>query len=182
MNPIGKDISAWSEILSVNPSLVEWTRTDPLSLSQDIIRTDKVTYPSAWPVAIIHGTLPASASWGLFHKNSGRGTGGQFYGCLVSGGGSDVRLVGFVRASASKLLLGTRPNDWAGAVPEEIVVELDFVKEDLSHEIQIQMGHGTSEHPDSKKCIVNFLSESSLERLRKIRTRLGDTGSSWGCF
>ena len=81
--------------------------------------------------------------------------------------GSGVRLVGFVRASASKLLLGTRPNDWAGAVPEEIVVELDFVKEDISHEIQIQMGHGTSEHQqdsDFKKCIVHFLSESSLER------------------
>ena len=130
MNPIGKDISAWSEILSVNPSLVEWTRTDPLSLSQDIIRTDKVTYPS---LASGHNTRNTASIYSEIDKLKELRRGGNFIKIQEGaqevsfidvwsvGKGSDVRLVGFVRASASKLLLGTRPNDWAGAVPEKIV-------------------------------------------------------------
>ena len=75
MNPIGKDISAWSEILSVNPSLVEWTRTEPLSLSQDIIRTDKVTYPS---LASGHNTRNTASIYSEIDKLKDHRRGGYF--------------------------------------------------------------------------------------------------------
>ena len=89
-----------------------------MSQSRDIIGTDKVAHPC---LASGHNTPDIASMYNDKSRDAKNrrkklksGSRGWFYGDLVSGR-ANVRLVGFVRASASKLLLELRPNHRGGS-------------------------------------------------------------------